>query len=238
MHIVKQGRILITAQNTLLRESLKHLLSAETLSVVREESTLQDALIFLRSASQPVDLIVCDQSESRDGDIECLTVISDEFPQVAIAVLVAGETSRGLETVIKGGARAFLPNSISPKALTLVIQLLLVSDGLIAMPRIVSGAFASTPTGTPRVATAFPDKIGDRPIRLSPREVAILEFLKEGAPNKLIARKLDVAEATVKVHLKSLLRKISVGNRTQAAIWAMGHSNTADASSTPACQRQ
>jgi two-component system nitrate/nitrite response regulator NarL len=57
----------------------------------------------------------------------------------------------------------------------------------------------------------------------SPRESAILQLLREGAPNKLIARKLSLTEATVKVHLKSILRKIRVNNRTQAAVWAMGH---------------
>jgi two-component system, NarL family, nitrate/nitrite response regulator NarL len=56
----------------------------------------------------------------------------------------------------------------------------------------------------------------------SPREAAILQLLQEGAPNKVIARHLSLTEATVKVHLKSILRKIRVNNRTQAALWAMG----------------
>lgn len=55
----------------------------------------------------------------------------------------------------------------------------------------------------------------------SPREAAILQLLQEGAPNKLIARQLSLTESTVKVHLKSILRKIRVNNRTQAAVWAM-----------------
>jgi DNA-binding NarL/FixJ family response regulator len=55
----------------------------------------------------------------------------------------------------------------------------------------------------------------------SPREASILQLLREGAPNKLIARQLSLTEATVKVHLKSILRKIRVNNRTQAAGWAM-----------------
>jgi two-component system nitrate/nitrite response regulator NarL len=55
----------------------------------------------------------------------------------------------------------------------------------------------------------------------SPREASILQLLREGAPNKLIARQLSLTEATVKVHLKSILRKIRVNNRTQAAVWAM-----------------
>jgi two-component system nitrate/nitrite response regulator NarL len=56
--------------------------------------------------------------------------------------------------------------------------------------------------------------------RLSQREQEILRWLMEGAPNKVIARKLNVAEATVKVHIKAILRKIGAHNRTQAAMWA------------------
>jgi two-component system nitrate/nitrite response regulator NarL len=58
---------------------------------------------------------------------------------------------------------------------------------------------------------------------LSPRELAILHCLISGHSNKSIARKLDIAEATVKVHVKAILRKIGVQNRTQAAIWGMNH---------------
>jgi two-component system nitrate/nitrite response regulator NarL len=59
--------------------------------------------------------------------------------------------------------------------------------------------------------------------RLSPREKSILLCLVEGDSNKVIARKIDITEATVKVHVKAILRKIRVHNRTQAAIWAMNH---------------
>ncbi|WP_453949543.1 LuxR C-terminal-related transcriptional regulator [Bradyrhizobium sp. USDA 377] len=59
--------------------------------------------------------------------------------------------------------------------------------------------------------------------QLSPRERAILSCLIEGDSNKGIARKIDIAEATVKVHVKAILRKIRVQNRTQAAIWGMNH---------------
>jgi two-component system, NarL family, nitrate/nitrite response regulator NarL len=63
---------------------------------------------------------------------------------------------------------------------------------------------------------------------LSPREHEILQALVTGASNKMIAIKLGITEATVKVHLKTLLRKIDVNNRTQAAIWAMNNGLTAD----------
>jgi two-component system nitrate/nitrite response regulator NarL len=60
-------------------------------------------------------------------------------------------------------------------------------------------------------------------IRLSPREREMLTHLVAGHSNKVIARHLDIAEATVKVHLKSVARKIRVENRTQAAIWALAN---------------
>lgn len=59
--------------------------------------------------------------------------------------------------------------------------------------------------------------------KLSPRELDVLCCLMAGYPNKVIARKLDVCEATVKVHVKAILRKLNVRNRTQAALWANSH---------------
>src|SRR5207237_6965922 len=59
--------------------------------------------------------------------------------------------------------------------------------------------------------------------QLSPRETSILRCLVEGDSNKCIARKINIAEATVKVHIKAILRKIRVQNRTQAAIWGMNN---------------
>lgn len=59
--------------------------------------------------------------------------------------------------------------------------------------------------------------------KLSAREAEILSCLMDGAPNKVIARKLDVAEATIKVHVKAILRKLGAVNRTQAAMWATAY---------------
>ena len=68
--------------------------------------------------------------------------------------------------------------------------------------------------------------------QLSPRECDILAELVKGSPNKIIARQCNISEATVKVHLKAILRKIRVVNRTQAAIWAMNRHETPIAPST------
>jgi two-component system, NarL family, nitrate/nitrite response regulator NarL len=64
--------------------------------------------------------------------------------------------------------------------------------------------------------------------KLSERETQILDGLVRGYANKVIARRCEISEATVKVHMKSILRKIRVGNRTQAAIWALEHGYCSD----------
>jgi DNA-binding CsgD family transcriptional regulator len=69
----------------------------------------------------------------------------------------------------------------------------------------------------------LPDANGLSAGGLSPREVEILKCLLCGSSNKVIARQLGIAEATVKVHLKSLMRKIRAGNRTKAAMWAISN---------------
>jgi DNA-binding NarL/FixJ family response regulator len=82
---------------------------------------------------------------------------------------------------------------------------------------------ATAPAMQPAPAHLTPEALAARRPTppFSPREASILQLLREGAPNKLIARQLSLTEATVKVHLKSILRKIRVNNRTQAAVWAM-----------------
>jgi two-component system nitrate/nitrite response regulator NarL len=74
-----------------------------------------------------------------------------------------------------------------------------------------------------RSPTALREVSSTQPPRLSGREQCVLRGLIEGSSNKIIARKYEIAESTVKVHVKAVLRKIRVNNRTQAAIWAMNH---------------
>lgn len=85
-------------------------------------------------------------------------------------------------------------------------------------------AECSAPKGVffvPPTPTLPPDYGANKHHTLSDREKEILAYIRQGWANKRIARQFDVAEATVKVHMKSILRKIGASNRTQAAIWAM-----------------
>jgi two-component system nitrate/nitrite response regulator NarL len=211
-----QGHVLLVSKNILLRQGLKHVLNADTLSVVGEEASPLAALTFLQSGSRHVHLIVYDLEGSSGQDLANFKSIVEAYPQIIVVVLTAKASTPEFEKAIDLGARSFLPVTISAEALNLVLQLLLLGENLFAAPGEVSGHLRSPP----RERAGEIDNLRGR---LSPREDDILKLLETGEPNKVIARRLNIAEATVKVHVKSLLRKIDVGNRTQAAIWAMNN---------------
>jgi two-component system nitrate/nitrite response regulator NarL len=105
---------------------------------------------------------------------------------------------KALELVMLG--ETFLPASVSVELLKQELR-----------PQLCDGRAAPAP------------EIAEGMGKLSKREAQILHCLTQGASNKLIARDLGVAEATVKVHIKAILRKVKVANRTQAAMWAQQH---------------
>jgi DNA-binding NarL/FixJ family response regulator len=100
-----------------------------------------------------------------------------------------------------------------------------------AMVANASPSVAAPIAGTPKDASspASPAKM-----LLSERESRIIKMLAKGHPNKLIASEIDVTEATIKVHIKSIMRKLRVQNRTQAALWAVDHGYNAPAGSIQA----
>jgi two-component system nitrate/nitrite response regulator NarL len=175
---------------------------------------LIEALDMLRSGSCACDLLLCDAGDG-EQEFEALHEIKREFPGVKAVLLTDCLSSTSLDIAVEGGANAMLPKDISADALHYSLELVLLGEQIfptlqsLLKPR-------SAPVGEPSVTTS-------RQAALSTRERQILACLVDGQPNKTIARNLNMAEATVKVHLKALLRKIDAQNRTQAAIWGMNH---------------
>jgi two-component system nitrate/nitrite response regulator NarL len=123
-------------------------------------------------------------------------------------ILVVDNTDELSEADING-ADAILPSKMSDEETLMTFRL--VAHG----ERIVPSSMAirlrePPPTVLPRT----------RPL-LSPREGQIVKLLESGASNKLIAREIGITEATVKVHLKSIQRKLGLANRTQVAMWSL-----------------
>lgn len=152
-----------------------------------------------------------------------------------IIMLFEKASSMDFQRLLASRLDACLPMTVSPRTLIDALQLivgeqirvLMVSDSTIqgasedgatleGAPRIASISHSVTPLAKSSLAVG-----GRRVCGLSEREELVLQALVRGHSNKMIAREYTVTEATVKVHLKAILRKIGVANRTQAAIWAL-----------------
>lgn len=138
-----------------------------------------------------------------------------------IVILASNLSSEEVLDVVRAGANAVVDENLERNELVEAFSLIAI--GLSVLPRHAVVSLikrASTPPAeeeAPKCAAETLDR------SLSSRELSILQFLTNGASNKEIARDLKVTEATVKVHVKAVLRKIRVKNRTQAAIWATQH---------------
>lgn len=138
------------------------------------------------------------------------------YPDSLVVVLSENVCLPTLAACLDAGVSGFLTKNISPKALLESLQL--VALGETVLPTGLAGFFPKNE------ADWIPPRIEvEKSVGLSDRETEILQWLLRGASNKVIARHLTITEATIKVHVKSVLRKIKVGNRTQAAIWAHAH---------------
>ncbi|MCW2240447.1 LuxR C-terminal-related transcriptional regulator [Azospirillum canadense] len=190
----------------LQRGGLRHLLAEEGFTVIAEAASAQ----ALPGAS--ADVIVFDATgvPQVGEDVRALRA----FHPGSRVVLLAGTISAPLlREALEAGADGCLTADTSSRALAEWLHFTLAGGK--AFPRDLAGILAQglAPSDTKPVA--------GRP--LSARERDILHGLLGGHSNKRIANDLGITEATVKVHLKTLLRKINVANRTQAAIWAMNN---------------
>jgi two-component system nitrate/nitrite response regulator NarL len=201
--------------NTLSREGLKRVLDrthyqvkkvAETFDS-RQQAFEPDLIIFIVGDDQAVLLDQVQQAK-KNGPSTRIVVISDiDSPEIVWALLGAG-------------ADGYLLRRLSVEASLASLDVVMLGGTVV--PPVPRNALPteSKHTLAIEVASAIPKPEHQR---LSDRETDILLCLMKGESNKIIARKFDIAEATVKVHLKAILRKIRVSNRTQAAVWA--HNN-------------
>src|SRR3954469_23453484 len=209
------SRTVLIEPNRLFREGLKHMLNGTRFEVGAEFNTVELAL----EAGAAPDLVISGQAVTDEADLRALR---QAFPTARIVVLADGLSVDMLRAAMGGGADGFLSKTVSPEALIQSLQLVTLGEKV--FPTNLAAMLLDL-SSTPSPLNSIRG--------LSPREQEILQALVTGASNKMIAIKLGIMEATVKVHLKTLLRKIDVNNRTQAAIWAMNNGFTADSAPVP-----
>jgi two-component system nitrate/nitrite response regulator NarL len=215
--MTKNSCTVLIEANRLFREGLKHLLNGTRFEVGLEFNTVETALAAGEAGAIP-ELVISGQPVKDEAD---LRAIREAFPTARIVVLADDLSVDVLRTAMGGGADGFLIKNVSPEALIQSLQLIMLGEKVFPtnLASMLLGMNAISPQHSIR--------------SLSPREQEILQALVTGASNKTIAIRLGITEATVKVHLKTLLRKIDVNNRTQAAIWAMNNGFTADGAPIP-----
>jgi DNA-binding NarL/FixJ family response regulator len=201
--------ILIAEDHDLILEGLKVVLRRLDADVaVRACGTFADAL---EAAKQDdFDLVLLDRDLPGMNGVAGVEVFRAYFPAPRIVVLADQVRRPDVLEAIRHGAAGFLPKSLGTEALLSAVRLVLSGE------RYVPAELLSAEV-LPRSGRESPGGAEDDPFqRLSGREADVLERLLDGLTNKEIGRALDVQEITVKLHLRSVYRKLGVKNRAQA----------------------
>jgi two-component system, NarL family, nitrate/nitrite response regulator NarL len=218
---MQEIHVALVEKNQLFREGLRVLLERHFTSVA-EAADADEALACVDPArASAVDLLILSGVGAAES-LERLDAFRRHFPKSKIVVLADHGSPGALASAMNAGIDGYLSKDTSSDAL--VQSLILVNLGEKMLPADLAMSMLNDQR-QPKLGAA----LAATPARsLSVRETQILRFLLSGYSNKAIARQLNIAEATVKVHLKGVLRKVNAANRTQAAIWALSHGLTGD----------
>jgi two-component system nitrate/nitrite response regulator NarL len=200
-------RILLVDDHRLVRSGI-HALLAESpgLQVVGEAADAGEALRL--AAQLRPDVVLLDIHLPGVSGIDTVQALRDAAPRAAVLMLTVSDDAGDLAAALRAGAHGYLLKTCDAAELVGAVQ------------RAHRGELVIGSEMAPKVAAAFvarsqpADPIG----ALTRRERQIGEALARGASNKLIARELDIAETTVKVHVQSILRKLGLGSRVQIAV--------------------
>ena len=210
-------------RNSLLHLGLENLLSDTQFLVWHAPFDCPSKLPNL-SGHGPV-LFILHGNGQEDGAVDLITDLKDHSPTGKIVVVADRFEPDRVTAAWSAGADGFCLSSISREVLIRTLELIMLGETI--LPSALAFSIMDTVADHKARRSAGDlwgiDGADLRSKKLSSREAEILICLKEGASNKLIARKLNLSDATVKVHVKAILRKIGVSNRTQAALWASQH---------------
>jgi two-component system nitrate/nitrite response regulator NarL len=211
---MERTQVLLIDPNKLFREGLKRLLDDSSFDIVAEASSLRDGAAIVEAGLQP-GLVLVDSVNGGDEAAEAMRRLRRLLPNARLVMLTSELCTRRLTSALGAGADGYLMKELSSKALVQSLRLVMMGEKVLPThlaALLLNGRLNDIELETPLSRRG-----------LSQREGQILHRLVTGDSNKMIANHLNITEATVKVHLKSLLRKIKASNRTQAAIWALNN---------------
>lgn len=216
----RAGAVLVADDHSLYRSGLSFLLKDRLgYQSVIEAATFDLALDRLADTST-VELALFDLAMPGITGPESLSVVKETYPGLRVAIVSASEDRSFVVTAVASGLSGYVPKSLSDDEIVSALEGIL--DGRIFVPRFMTAAAP--------IANALPVKFDDelgaknspsnpaaaKPI--SPRQRDVFECVRRGLSNKEIARELDIAEGTVKIHLAALFAHFGAHNRTELAM--------------------
>ncbi|MDP2794535.1 MAG: response regulator transcription factor [Sulfurisoma sp.] len=201
-------RVLIADDHPLFREGIAQSLGAEADFAVVAQASDGEQAIGLAATLRP-DVVLLDVSMPRMGGIAAAGKIADQLPGTRIVILTIQEDRDTLLAALKAGAHGYVLKGVSAAELRSIVR------------RIAGGESYVTPSLAAEMLLEFsrPRK-ADPFSTLTPRELEVLELLGHGLGNREIGERLHLAEKTVKHHMTSILQKLHVRTRTEAALMA------------------
>ncbi len=213
--------VLIVDDHPLFREGLSKILSLEDdLDVVGEEDDGEKALTLAREL-QP-DVVVIDINLPSMNGLQVTRQLKADRTGIAVITLTAYHDQEQVLHAMRAGASAYYPKDVEPSTLVDVVRQV-VQGYYIVGDQIFdeSGLRAWLDAGVEAATGPYMVDPGEHFVPLSPREMEILQFVTRGMSNKQIALELGISHQTVKNHMTSILKKLDVEDRTQAAVYAL-----------------
>lgn len=202
--------ILLIDDHPMLRTGVRQLVSmAEDITVVGEASNGEQGIELAESLDP--DLILLDLNMPGMNGLETLDKLREKSLSGRIVVFSVSNHEEDVVTALKRGADGYLLKDMEPEDLLKALQQ--AAAGEMVLSEALTPVLAAEALRANRATS-------DRDVtQLTPRERDILKLIAQGLPNKMIARRLDITESTVKVHVKHMLKKMKLKSRVEAAVW-------------------
>ncbi|WP_457093987.1 LuxR C-terminal-related transcriptional regulator [Microvirga sp. P5_D2] len=215
--------VALICDSFLLRSGLQQILRNTQFAIAEAASTTGRKR--LQYCALNTALIIVEATHNTSRVLEVIRQVRERSLETRVVALA---DQFDLDFVLSGheaGVKGFCLTNSSPAVLIKSLELVMLGESVLHSKalRSIMDAVPQRREQPLQDNTAEPKRPDLKGCKLSAREAEVLSYLRQGAPNKLIARHFNVAEATVKVHVKAILRKVGAANRTQAAMWASQH---------------
>jgi two-component system nitrate/nitrite response regulator NarL len=223
--LVRPIQLLVVDDHSLFRRGLTALLSQDPrFEVSCEAGDVGEALRCL--ARQRPDVILLDNHLPGVLGVDAIPALREAAPGSRVLMLTVSENEADLVAALKAGADGYLLKTVESHHLCEAIVKVMDGESVVSpemTTKLVAALRAQPPAGG-EMGEASPAASADVELAsLSTRELEILHLIARGDSNKHIARQLDIAETTVKIHVQHILRKLHLTSRVQAAVFAARH---------------